>query len=293
MITPTDTLQNLPPYIFMHLVELKRQAKDKGRDIIDLGMGNPDIPTPAHIRDALKVAVDDQSTHRYPLHEGLLAFRQAVSDFYARRFSVTTDPQKEVLALIGSKEGLGHMLFALTNPGNTIIVPSPAYPAHTYAPFLARVKTHWAPLKEENEWMLDFGAIPNKVLSKAKLMILNYPNNPTGAVVRDDAYLREALKLAKRHGFLIVYDNAYSEITFDGYTAPSILEGKDAKKYAVEFNSMSKTYSMCGWRIAYALGNDKALAYLKKFKSFLDYGVPEFIQRAAIAALTGGGEREM
>lgn len=290
---PSQTLSNLPPYVFMRLVELKKQARELGKDIIDLGMGNPDVATAEHIRQALKTSIDDPITHRYPLHEGTAAFREGIAAFYRRRFSVTLNPNGEILALLGSKEGLGHLIMAMTDPGDTIIAPSPAYPAHSYAPYLARVKTHWAVLEEKNDWMLDFAAIPEKILRRAKLLILNYPNNPTGAVIKDVAYLKEAVRCAKKYGFLLIYDNAYSEITFDGYVAPSVLEIKDAKKYAVEFNSFSKTYSMAGWRVGYAVGHDKAIGYLRKFKSFLDYGVPEFIQRAAIAALEAGGERDM
>ena len=293
LFEPSKAISDLPPYLFVRLVELKRVAKNQGKDIIDLGMGNPDLPTAPHIISALHDSSRDSLTHRYPPNKGTSEFLEAVSIFYKRRFNVTVDPTSEVLALIGSKEGLGHIFFAITNPGDTVIIPSPAYPAHTNAPYLSRTKPYWAVLEEKNNFLVDFAGIPEKVLRKAKLMILNYPNNPTGAVIEDKNYLKEALRLAKKHGFLLIYDNAYSEITFDGYRAPSILEFPDAKKYAVEFNSLSKTYSMAGWRLGYVLGNAKVIKFLEKFKSFLDYGAPAFTQHAGVIALKGGGEEHV
>ncbi|MBI4064180.1 MAG: aminotransferase class I/II-fold pyridoxal phosphate-dependent enzyme [Elusimicrobia bacterium] len=293
MIKPAKALENLPPYVFVHLLEFKAQAKALGRDIIDLGMGNPDLPTDPAIVEALAQAARDPATHRYPLGKGTPQFLSAVTGFYQRRFGVGIDPVSEALALIGSKEGLAHAFFALANPGDTVIVPTPAYPAHINAPYISRTKPHWAVLSQKNNFLVDFGKIPTAVLKKTKLMVLNYPNNPTGAVVTDRNYLKEALKLASRHGFLLIYDNAYSEITFDGYQAPSILEFPGAKNCAVEFNSFSKTYSMAGWRVGYVVGNAKAVGYLAKFKSFLDYGVPAFIQLAAAQAMRRGGEGEI
>jgi LL-diaminopimelate aminotransferase len=272
------------------LVTLKQKARALGREIIDLGMGNPDLPTSGAILEALAKAVQNPETHRYPLTKGTPRFRKAAADFYRRRFGVSMDPETETLSLIGSKEGLGHLFFALTDPGDTVVVPSPAYPAHTNAPYLSRTKAHWAPLLEKNGYLMDFGSIPKKVLDRAKLLILNYPNNPTGAVVEDKNYLREAVRLAKKHGFLLVYDNAYSELTFDGYAAPSVLEIPGAKACSIEFNSLSKTYSMAGWRAGYCLGNAKAVGILEKFKGFIDYGAPAFIQEAAAFALDSATE---
>ncbi|MBI2070708.1 MAG: aminotransferase class I/II-fold pyridoxal phosphate-dependent enzyme [Elusimicrobia bacterium] len=291
-VKPSKALSNLPPYLFVHLLELKRQAKELGRDIIDLGMGNPDIPTPPHIVEALAQAVRDPSTHRYPIGRGTPEFLSAAAAYYKKRFNAVVDPSTEAVALVGSKEGIGHTFMALADPGDTVIVPTPAYPAHVNAPYISRTKPYWAVLSEDNGYLMDFGKIPASVLRKARLMVLNYPNNPTGAVVENKSYLKDALKLAAKYGFLILYDNPYSDICFDGYRAPSILELSGAKKYAVEFNSLSKTYSMAGWRIGYALGNAQAIGYLAKFKGFIDYGVPTFIQRAAIAALENGGEEE-
>lgn len=289
-LEPSKALKGLPPYLFVHLLELKRQAKELGRDILDLGMGNPDLPTPPHIVEALREAIKDPATHRYPIGKGTSEFLGAVADYYQRRFNVKSDPASEIVALVGSKEGIGHSFMALADPGDTVIVPTPAYPAHVNAPFISRTKPYWSVLKEENNFLMDFGKIPTQVWRRARLMVINYPNNPTGAVIEDKSYLKEALKLAARHGVLILYDNPYSEICFDGYKAPSILELPGAKNWAIEFNSLSKTYSMAGWRIGYALGNPKAIAYLAKFKGFIDYGVPTFVQRAGIEALNSGGE---
>ncbi|MBI4368689.1 MAG: aminotransferase class I/II-fold pyridoxal phosphate-dependent enzyme [Elusimicrobia bacterium] len=281
---PSEALAHLPPYLFVHLIEFKRQAKALGRDIIDLGMGNPDQSTPSLIVEALREAVRNPETHRYPAGKGIPEFLGAAGHYYERRFGVKLDPDKEIMALIGSKEGIAHLFLAMTNPGDQVIIPSPAYPAHTNAPFITRTKPHWAPLLEKNGYLIDFGAIPGDVLRRAKIVILNYPNNPTGAVIEDMGYLKEVLKLSKKYGFLVLYDNPYSEITFDGYRAPSILSLPGAKNRCVEMNSLSKTYSMAGWRIGYALGNAQAIGHLAKFKSFVDYGAPMFIQKAAMAA---------
>ncbi|MBI4669945.1 MAG: aminotransferase class I/II-fold pyridoxal phosphate-dependent enzyme [Elusimicrobia bacterium] len=287
---PSKAVLSLPPYLFYHLVELKKKAKARGREIIDLGMGNPDIPTPRHIVEALRDAVGDSATHRYPMAKVTEDFPRAVAEYYRRRFNVDLDPAGEIVTLIGSKEGIAHSFFALADPGDTVVIPTPAYPAHVNAPYISRTKPYWAPLLEKNNFLMDFSSIPAGVLRKTKLLVLNYPNNPTGAVIEDRAYYKEALALAAKYGFLILYDNPYSEICFDGYKAPSILEMPGAKKHCIEFNSLSKTYSMAGWRIGYALGNSKAIGYLTKFKTFVDYSVSGFIQKAGAVALRGGGE---
>ncbi|MFC1522835.1 aminotransferase class I/II-fold pyridoxal phosphate-dependent enzyme [Elusimicrobiota bacterium] len=292
MISPSKAIKDLPPYLFVHLVTLKKQARDLGRTIIDLGMGNPDMPTPKHIQDALRKAVRDPSTHRYPMASGSGVYAQAIAKFYNKRFGVKLNASEEILPLIGSKEGLGHTFFALANPGDTVIMPTPAYPAHTNIPYLSNTKAHWVALKEKDGFLMDFGSIPTKVLRKAKILLINYPNNPTGATA-EKSYIKEAVKVAKKYGFLLIYDNAYSEMTFDGYKAPSALEIPGAKDVTMEFNSLSKTYSMAGWRVGYAAGNPKAIGCLGKMKTFIDYGVAGFIQKAAATALTSGGEAKM
>lgn len=280
-------LAQLPPYIFVHLGNLKRKAAAAGHKVIDLGQGSPDLPSPDYAVAAAQKALGDVKTHGYPLSNGLPEYRKAIAGWYARRFSAALDPETEVLPLIGSKEGLGHLLMALLDPGDAVLVPSPCYPAHYNGVLLAGGVPKLMPLKEANGFLPDLDAIAPADLSASKVMILNYPNNPTGATLPDHRLLQKALLLAATHNFLIVYDNAYSEIVFDGYKAPSILELPGAKEHAVEFHSTSKSYSMAGWRLGFVVGNAGAIATLAKFKGFLDYGVPSFLQVAAIAALEG------
>lgn len=285
--TPNQRLSQLPPYIFVHLGQLKRKAAADGKDVIDLGQGSPDLPSPQHVVAAAREAVADASTHGYPIANGTAEYRKAIAAWYRRRFGVELDPEREVLPLIGSKEGLGHLFSALLDPGDTVLVPSPCYPVHYNGVILAGGRPHILPLKESAGFLPDLASVPAEAARKAKMLILNYPNNPTGATLPDDRPLERALAFSREHGALVIYDNAYSEITFDGYVAPSILQLKGAKDHAVEFHSTSKSYSMAGWRLGFVVGNPDAIAALAKLKGFLDYGVPTFLQRAAIAALTG------
>lgn len=284
---PSRKLSSLPPYLFVHLAGLKLKAEAAGLKVIDLGQGSPDLPSPAPVVEALQKAADEPWTHRYPLASGLPELREALAAWYAKRFGVTLDPKTEVLPLIGSKEGLAHLFMALLNPGEGVLVPNPCYPVHYNGVILAGGKAHLMPLKEENAFLPDFRKVTAAQWRASKVLLLNYPNNPTGAVLEDNALLEEALARSKKHGCLVAYDNAYSEITFDGYRAPSILQLGGAKERAVEFHSFSKSYSMAGWRIGWAAGNAEALSQLSKFKGFLDYGIPSFIQKAAIEAVTG------
>lgn len=285
--TPSKKLSGLPPYLFVRLHALKVQAQAAGHGVIDLGQGSPDLPSPPHVVDALKAAIDEPWTHRYPQTQGLPQLRGAIADWYKKRFDVTLDPESEVLPLVGSKEGLAHLFMALLEPGEGVLVPNPCYPVHYNGVILAGGKAHLMPLTEANKFLPDLKKIPAEAAKNSKVMLLNYPNNPTGAVLENDALLRESLTFSRKHGCLIAYDNAYSELCFDGYKAPSILQLPGAKEHAVEFHSLSKTYSMAGWRIGFAVGNSEAIATLAKFKGFLDYGIPGFIQQAAIEALTG------
>jgi LL-diaminopimelate aminotransferase len=266
---------------------LKAQAEASGLSVIDLGQGSPDLPTPDNVVSALKEAVDQPWTHRYPQSNGLADLRRAIADWYRRRFKVTLDPDTQVLPLVGSKEGLAHLFMALLEPGQTVLVPNPCYPVHYNGVVLAGGKPVLMPLGEEMGFKPDLRKITPAAARAAKIMVLNYPNNPTGAVLDSNILLEDAVSFSKKHGALIAYDNAYSELTFDGYRAPSILQISGAVDHAVEFHSFSKTYSMAGWRIGFAVGNADALAQLAKFKGFLDYGIPSFIQKAAIEALTG------
>jgi aspartate/methionine/tyrosine aminotransferase len=269
------------------LAKLKAEAEAAGLSVIDLGQGSPDLPSPANVVAALKGAIDEPWTHRYPQAQGMPALRRAIAGWYKRRFSVDLDPDGQVLPLIGSKEGLAHLLMAILDPGQGVLVPSPCYPVHYNGPILAGGKAHLMPLLAENGFLPDFRKITTAQAKSSKALILNYPNNPTGAVLESNLLLEDSLEFSKKHGALVAYDNAYSELTFDGYLAPSILQIKGAIDRAVEFHSFSKTYSMAGWRIGFVVGNADAIATLGKFKGFLDYGIPGFIQKAAIEALEG------
>ncbi|MBI4056360.1 MAG: aminotransferase class I/II-fold pyridoxal phosphate-dependent enzyme [Elusimicrobia bacterium] len=285
---PSKKLTNLPPYLFVRLSALKEKAAASGLKVIDMGMGNPDQPSPTHVvEEAARSVREEPWTHRYPQTKGIPELRSAIADWYRRRFQVSLDPTNEVIPLVGSKEGLAHLMFAYLGPGDVALVPSPCYPVHYNGVLLAGAKVHWLPLKEENRFLPDLKKIPAAVARRAKVLILNYPNNPTGAVLENTELLQEAVRFAKKHRCFVLYDNAYSEISFDGYRAPSFLELPDAKKVGVEFHSFSKTYSMAGWRLAWACGNAEIIGHLAKFKSFLDYGVPGFLQKAAVAALNG------
>ncbi len=278
-----DRLGALPPYIFAEIDRQKRQAIAAGKDVIDFGIGDPDQPTPDFIIESLKHAADDPRNHHYPQQLGTARFRQAAADWFHRRFNVELDPQREVLALIGSKEGLGHLPLAILNSGDLALVPTPGYPVYRSAVIFAGATPQEMPLSPRHHWLPDLGAIPAEQARAAKLMFLNYPNNPTGAVADVD-FLTRALAFAKRNDLLIVQDAAYSEITFEA-PAPSMLQLPEGRDYAVEFYSLSKTFNMTGWRMAFAVGNPQVLAALAAIKANLDSGQFAAIQAAAADAL--------
>jgi len=282
--TPADRILTLPPYLFAAIDKMKQEAIRKGIDIINLGIGDPDLPTPAHVIQRLQQASTDPRHHQYPSYEGMLRFREAVARWYKQRFNVTLDPATEVLTLIGSKEGIGHLPLGMINPGDVALVPSPGYPVYSVATQFAGGLTHLMPLRASNHFHPDFDAIPASVLKRAKLCFLNYPNNPTAATTTPD-FFREAVAFARRHGLVIAHDAAYSEIYYDGRRPPSFLEVEGAKEAGVEFHSLSKTFNMTGWRIGFAVGNRDIIAALGKVKSNLDSGVFQAIQEAGIAAL--------
>lgn len=286
-IKPAKKIDSLPPYMFTRLNALKaRVAAGSKLDIIDLGMGNPDKPTPKHIVDRLCDSVlHHTKTHKYPQAKGMPRLRRAITAWMQNRFGVKLDPEKEVLTLVGSKEGIAHLCMAYLNPGDIALVCDPAYPVHFNGVYLAGAKTYTMPLLEKNAYLPDYKKIPATVVKKAKLMFLNYPNNPTAAVVDDTKFLKDTVAFCKKNNILLVYDNAYSELVFGDYKAPSIFEIKGAKDIALEFHSFSKTFNMAGWRLGWACGKQELLAPLEKFKSFLDYGVPTFIQLAGACAL--------
>jgi LL-diaminopimelate aminotransferase len=279
-------LQALPPYVFAELDRMKQEQVKKGVDIISLGIGDPDLPTPPHIVEALAKAAADPKNHQYPSYEGMLSFRQAVADWYRSRFGVSLDPVSEVLTLIGSKEGVGHLPLAFVNPGDVVLVPDPAYPVYQSGTLFAGGTTYAMPLMRERGFLPDLDAIPPAVLARAKILWLNYPNNPTGAVA-PKAFLAGAVGFARRHRLILAHDAPYSELAFGGYRPESVLCVEGAKEVAVEFHSVSKTYSMTGWRLGFAVGNAAILAGLGRIKQNLDSGVFQAVQYAGIAALTG------
>jgi len=281
-----DRLDDLPPYLFARIDELKAEQLRRGVDVIDLGVGDPDLPTPPHIVDALCTAARDPANHHYPSYVGMPEFRSAVAEWYRRRFSVTLDPGTQVVALMGSKDGIAHIPEAFVNPKDYVLVPDPGYPVYRTSTLFAEGKVHPMPLTAEHGFLPVLEDIPEKVARKAKILFLNYPNNPTAAVAPPSFY-REAVDFAREHGIVIVFDNAYSEVSFDGYRAPSFLETDGAGEVGIEMHSLSKTYRMTGWRIGMACGNAEVLAGLKRVKTNVDSGVFNAVQHAAVAALTG------
>ena len=282
-------VKNLPPYLFAAIDKMKREALAKGVDLIDLSIGDPDLPTPVHIVDAMKKAVEKSEHHRYPSYEGMLSFREAVASWYRTRFGVSLDPRTEVLSLIGSKEGIGHIPLAFVNPGDVVLVPSPGYPVYPVATLFAGGESHMMPLLEENNFLPDFSAIPEGVLKRARLMFINYPNNPTSAVTGRGFY-EDVIRLARKYGIIVCHDAAYSEVYYDGKRPMSFMEVDGAIEVGIEFHSLSKTYNMTGWRIGFAVGNADVLAGLGKIKTNLDSGVFQAVQEAAIVALATGDD---
>lgn len=277
-------VKNLPPYLFAAIDKMKQDALSKGVDVIDLSIGDPDIPTPQHIVDVMKKAVDKPAHHRYPSYEGMLSFREAVASWYKQRFNVPLDPKTEVLSLIGSKEGIGHIPLAFVNPGDVVLVPSPGYPVYPVGTLFAGGESCIMPLREENGFLPDFKAIPEDKLKRAKLMFLNYPNNPTAAVA-SEGFFKEAIELAAKYNIIICHDAAYSEMYYDNEKPMSFLDVEGAKDVGIEFHSLSKTYNMTGWRIGFAVGNKDVIFGLGKIKTNLDSGVFQAIQEASIIAL--------
>lgn len=278
-----ERIRSLPPYLFAAIDAMKREALAKGADLIDLSIGDPDIPTPKHIVDAMKNAVEKPEHHRYPSYEGMLSYRQAVADWYKRRFNVELDPHTEVLSLIGSKEGIGHIPLAFIDPGDIVLVPSPGYPVYPVGTKFAGGIPYIMPLNEENNFLPDLDSIPEDVCKKAKLMFINYPNNPTAAVADRD-FFRKVIEFAKKWNIIVCHDAAYSEVYYEEKPL-SFLQIEGAKEVGIEFHSLSKTYNMTGWRIGYAVGNKEIIAGLGKVKTNLDSGVFQAIQEASIVAL--------
>jgi LL-diaminopimelate aminotransferase len=279
-------LARIGAYLFADLDRMQDELRARGVDVISLSTGDPDIPTPEHIVSALEEGGRDPQTHRYPPYSGTAAFRQAAAAWFARRFGVELDPDREVLALIGSKEGLAHLPWAVLNPGEVALIPDPGYPVYRSATIMAEGEPVMVPLVAERGFLPDLDSIPPDVVRRARILFLNYPNNPTGATA-DLAFFASAVAFARQHGLLLVHDHAYSEITYDGYRAPSVLEVPGAKDVAIELHSLSKSFNMTGWRIGFAVGNADAIAALGALKTNVDSGVFGAVQRAAVAALLG------
>ncbi len=286
MFAFSERLEKLPPYLFVELDRLKAEAKARGVDVIDLGVGDPDLPTPSHIVQAAVEAVKKPENHHYPSSVGMRAFREAAARWIKERFGVELDPDREVVTLIGSKEGIAHFPLAFVNPGDVVLVPTPSYPVYHIGTLFAGGETYYLPLLAENNFLPDLEAIPQEVLSRAKILWLNYPNNPTAAVADLDFFSR-VVEFARKHGLIVAHDAAYTELYFDDFRPPSILQVDGAKDVAIEFHSLSKTYCMTGWRIAFAVGNEKLISGLTKVKNNVDSGAFQAVQEAGIAALSG------
>ncbi|MFH1383144.1 MAG: LL-diaminopimelate aminotransferase [Chloroflexota bacterium] len=279
-------IASLPPYLFVEISKKIAAKRAKGEEVVTFGIGDPDIPTPPHIINRLCEAARDPANHRYPESDSLPELRRAVAEWYRRRFGITLDPDREVLPLIGAKEGIAHIALCFIDPGDTALVPDPAYPVYSIGTTLAGGKPYYLPLAEESGFLPDLESIPETVAKKAKLLWLNYPNNPTGAVAGLDFFNR-AVEFARRYDIAICHDGPYSEVAFDGYRPVSFLQARGARDVGVEFHSLSKTYNMTGWRIGMVVGNADMVNALKTVKSNLDSGIPQAIQYMAIEALLG------
>ncbi|NJN04112.1 MAG: aspartate aminotransferase [Leptolyngbyaceae cyanobacterium SL_1_1] len=283
-IQPAQRLRSLPPYVFARLDELKARAREQGLDLIDLGMGNPDGPTPAPVVAAAAAAIEDVANHGYPPFEGTASFRRAITAWYHRRYGVKLDPEGEALPLLGSKEGLTHLAMAYINPGDLALVPSPAYPAHFRGPAIAGGQIYDLILKPDSGWLIDLAAIPDQVADRAKILYFNYPSNPTAATAPRE-FFADIVAFARKHEIILVHDLCYAELAFDGYQPTSLLEIPGAKDIGVEFHTLSKTYNMAGWRVGFVVGNRHIIQGLRTLKTNLDYGIFAALQRAAETAL--------
>lgn len=279
-------LNRLPPYILSEVTELTRAGRRAGEDIVDLGMGNPDLPTPAHVIDKICEAARDPRNHRYSSSQGLPNLRASICEWYARRHGVVLDPATEAVAVIGAKEGLSHFVLMTVGPGEVVLVPDPTYPIHQYSVIIAGGDLRTVPLTQESDFIENLEVAVSRTWPRPKMLIISFPANPTTQVV-DLAFFERVVAFARAHDLMVLHDFAYAEIAFDGYKPPSIFEVPGAKDIAIEFVSLSKSHSMAGWRVAFAVGNPEMIHALKRIKSYLDYGMPQAIQIGAISALRG------
>lgn len=279
-------IEKLPPYLFAEIDRKVAQAKARGADIISFGVGDPDLPTPDHVVAALAEAAGDPATHRYPSYTGMPEFRRSIAGWYGRRFGVDLDADNDVQPLVGSKEGIFHLPVAFIDPGDVALIPDPGYPVYETSTILTHGEPVFMPLTEANAFKPDLSAIPGEDLERAKVLWLNYPSNPTAATV-DLEFFTEAVEFCKGHNLLLAHDAAYTEITFDGYVAPSALQAPGAMDCVLEFHSLSKTYNMTGWRIGWVAGSPVAIEAMKRLKTNIDSGIFDAVQRAGIAAIDG------
>ncbi|HBK79055.1 MAG TPA: alanine transaminase [Nitrospinae bacterium] len=279
-------ITRLPPYVFAAVDELKLSARQRGEDVIDFGMGNPDLPTPPHIVEKLVEAAANPRNHRYSASRGITKLRKAISDWYGRRFDVDIDPDREAIVTIGAKEGISHLCLAITNPGDLVMVPSPTYPIHTYAIVLANGIVVHVPLAQGDDFFNNLTDVIRPIWPRPKILILSFPHNPTTVCV-DIGFFEKLVAFAKEYNLILIHDFAYADLGFDGYQPPSMLEVPGAKDVGVELFSLSKSYSMPGWRIGFAVGNHQIIEALRRIKSYLDYGAFQPIQIASIIALNG------
>ncbi|MBC7247780.1 MAG: LL-diaminopimelate aminotransferase [Actinobacteria bacterium] len=279
-------LSDLPPYPFAEIDRRVEEKELQGVDVINFGIGDPDLPTPPHIVERLCEECRRPENHRYPSYRGMDRFREAAAGWFQERFGVSLDPAREVLALIGSKEGIAHLPLAFLDAGDTALVPDPGYPVYRNATILCGGRPVSLPLREDRGYLPDLGALESSLLDRARLLFVNYPNNPTAAVA-DAAFFEELVYYARKHDLIVAHDNAYCEITYDGYRSPSLLEVKGAKDVSLEFHSLSKTYNMTGWRVGFAVGGEKVISALGQVKTNVDSGVFNAVQLAAVAALEG------
>lgn len=277
-------VEKIPPYLFVEISRKIAQKRQEGIEVISFGIGDPDLETPSPVIDVLRATAGDLPNHRYPESDGLPEFRKATADWYQRRFGISLDPDSEVISLIGAKEGIGHAALCFIEPGDIALVPDPGYPVYSVGTWFAGGECHWLPLREENGWLPDLDDIPDDVARQAKVMWLNYPNNPTGAVA-DIGYFNQVVDFAKSYDLAVLHDACYTDVTFDGYRHPSFLQAEGAMDVGMEFHSLSKTYNMTGWRLGMAVGNADMINALLIVKSNLDSGVPQAIQHMGIEAL--------
>lgn len=283
---PFHRVRRLPPYVFAIVNELKQEARRRGEDIVDLGMGNPDLPTPRHIVQKVIEATRNPRNHRYSASRGIAKLRLAICDWYRRRYDVELDPEKEAIVTMGAKEGLAHLALAVVGPGDVVFSPNPTYPIHPYSVIIAGGDVRSIPMSPGRDFFEDLTTATKLTWPQPKMLIISFPHNPTTQVVERD-FFQKVVDFAKEHGIIVIHDFAYADLCFDGYQAPSFMQAKGAKEVGVEFFSLSKSYSMAGWRVGFAVGNPDLIHALARIKSYLDYGIFQPIQIAAIIALNG------